>query len=327
MGAKSEMLARQFEARAQEVLARLEELSESDWKTVTAAEKWTVGVTAHHVAGVLETIARVVAAVATGQAPAGFRPEIIDEMNARHAKDYVDCTRADTIELHKKGAALAAAAIRGLDDDHLGRTALLLGGAPMTAEQVILGGLFAHIDDHFGGIRNTLGGPDGAFVVSRVLDAPRDLVWRAYTEAGRLVRWWGPKGFTMQSATVDLRPGGVFHYGMRSSNGQDMWGKWTFREIVAPERIVTIASFTDVRGTVVRHPMSPTWPLEVLSTMTLAEDAGRTTVTIASLPLAASESERRTFDAGRDGMRQGFAGTLDRLAEYLVTAKEESSCS
>ena len=331
MGARSEMLARQFEAKAQEALDTLVQLSESDWKKVTAAEKWSVGVTAHHMAGVLETLAGVIGAVAAGQAPAGFRPDVIDEMNARHAKDYVDCTRAETIELHKKGAARAAAAIRGLHDEHLGRRALLLGGAPMTAEQVILGGLFGHIDQHFGSIRDTVGSraapADDEFVVTRVLDAPRDLVWKAYTESGRLVHWWGPRGFTMRSATVDLRPGGVFQYGMRSPDGQDMWGQWTFREIAAPERIVTTVSFTDERGSVVRHPLSPTWPLEVVSTMTLSEHAGRTTVTIASRPHAATEPERQTFDAGREGMRQGFDGTLDRLAGYLARVREDSSCS
>jgi uncharacterized protein YndB with AHSA1/START domain len=168
---------------------------------------------------------------------------------------------------------------------------------------------------------------DDDFIVTRVLDAPRDLVWKAFTESDRLTQWWGPRGFTTQSAAVDLRPGGVLQYGMRSPDGQDMWGKWTFREIAAPVRIVTTVSFADERGNVVRHPLSPTWPLEVLSTMTLSERAGRTTVTIASRPHAATDSERRTFDAGREGMRQGFDGTLDRLAAYLAKTMEDASCS
>jgi uncharacterized protein YndB with AHSA1/START domain len=134
--------------------------------------------------------------------------------------------------------------------------------------------------------------------------------------------WWGPKGFTMRVCKLDLRPGGVFHYCMRSPDGRDMWGKWVFREIVAPERIVFVNSFSDEQGGLTRHPWSPTWPLEVLSTLTFAEHEGRTTLTLHGIPLNATEVERKTFEAGRDGMRQGFAGTLDQLAEYLAKARE-----
>src|SRR5580704_13391744 len=69
------------------------------------------------------------------------------------------------------------------------------------------------------------------FAITRVFDAPREQVWKAFTESERLMRWWGPKGFTMQVAKLDLRPGGVFHYCMRSPDGRDMWGKFVYREI------------------------------------------------------------------------------------------------
>ena len=70
-------------------------------------------------------------------------------------------------------------------------------------------------------------------VLTRVFDAPRDLVWKAFTEVDRLKQWWGPKGFRMLTCRLDLRPGGIFLYGMQSPDGHEMWGKWTFREIVA----------------------------------------------------------------------------------------------
>jgi uncharacterized protein YndB with AHSA1/START domain len=158
----------------------------------------------------------------------------------------------------------------------------------------------------------------GEFVFTRELDAPRDLVWKAFTETERLMQWWGPKGFTMLAAKVDLRPGGVFLYSMRAPNGQVMWGKWVFREIVAPERLATVVSFTDEEGNPLRHPMSPTWPLEVLNTMTLVERDGKTTITIYGTPINAAEEERKTFKDGRASMKQGFTGTLDQLAEYLA---------
>ena len=156
------------------------------------------------------------------------------------------------------------------------------------------------------------------FSISRVFDAPRDLVWKAVTESERLMHWWGPKGFTMLVCKVDLRPGGVFQYAMRSPDGHEMWGKWVYREIVPPERLATVVSFTDEHGKLLRHPMSPTWPLEVLNTMTLAEHAGKTTMTIFGYPVNATEEERKTFADGRGSMKQGFTGTLDQLEAYLA---------
>jgi uncharacterized protein YndB with AHSA1/START domain len=160
------------------------------------------------------------------------------------------------------------------------------------------------------------------FVISRVFDAPRDLVWKAFTEADRMKQWWGPKGFTVIASKMDLRPGGTYHYGMKSPNGSPMWGKFVFREIVPPVRMVFISSFSDEAGGVTRHPMAPTWPLEMLSTFTFEEEpGGKTKVTICWSPHNATEEERMTFDAGQDSMRQGWGGTLDQLAAYLAKAK------
>jgi uncharacterized protein YndB with AHSA1/START domain len=118
------------------------------------------------------------------------------------------------------------------------------------------------------------------FVVTRTFDAPRELVWRVWTQREHLMRWFGPKGCTMPAATLDMRPGGTFHYAMRSADGSTMWGKWTFREIVAPEKLVVVVSFSDAEGGITRHPMSPTWPLETLGTTTFAEHDGKTTITV-----------------------------------------------
>jgi hypothetical protein len=158
MGAKSEELAKQFEAKSRDALATLEKLSEADWKKVTEAEKWSVGVTAHHLASVLEAVSNMIRAVAAKQAPGDLSMELIDEMNARHAKDFAACTRAETIELHRKGSATAAATIRGLSDADLATGGTVLKGLPsMTAEQLIAGALLAHIDEHYGSIRRTVG--------------------------------------------------------------------------------------------------------------------------------------------------------------------------
>ena len=161
---------------------------------------------------------------------------------------------------------------------------------------------------------------DRAFVITRTFDAPRTLVFQAFTESERLAQWWGPKGFAMLVSRLDLRPGGVFHYQMRSPDGHAMWGKFVYREIVAPERIVFVNSFADEAGNLVRHPASPTWPLEVLSILTLTEQAGKTTLTLTGYPINATEAERKTFEDGRSSMQQGFSGTWDQLDAYLAKA-------
>ena len=76
-------------------------------------------------------------------------------------------------------------------------------------------------------------GANGAkpFIISRVFDAPRDVVWKAHTECAHLKHWWGPKGFAMTHCEIDLRPGGFFHYGLMSPDGQAIWGKFLFREV------------------------------------------------------------------------------------------------
>ena len=159
MGAKGEALAKQFEAKAQEATAVLEKLSDADWKKVTDAEKWSVGVTAHHVARGHEAIAGIVKTVASGQSVPNFTLDMLNAMNAQHAKEFAGCTKAETIALHKQGAAGAAAVVRGLSDDQLTKTGTVLTGMPpMSTEQVVTGILINHIDDHYGSIRKTVGG-------------------------------------------------------------------------------------------------------------------------------------------------------------------------
>lgn len=155
------------------------------------------------------------------------------------------------------------------------------------------------------------------FLISRTFDAPRELVWAAWTETDRLMKWFGPKGSTMTHAKNDLRPGGTFHYAMQFA-GSEMWGKWVYREIVPPERLVLVSSFSDAEGNVTRHPMSPTWPRQMLSTTTLIEEGGKTTVTIDWRPLDATQEELDTFAKGKPSMNQGWGGTFDQLDEYLA---------
>jgi uncharacterized protein YndB with AHSA1/START domain len=160
--------------------------------------------------------------------------------------------------------------------------------------------------------------PGPEFIISRVFDAPRELMFKVWTDPEHMQRWWGPKGAQVVHNKMDLRPGGSYHYCMRTPDGHDMWGKFVYREIVRPERIVWVNSFSDEYGGVTRHPMSPCWPLEMLTTITFAGHAGKTTVTVRWVPLNATEAERKTFQGGFDSMRNGWGGTMDQLAAYLA---------
>jgi hypothetical protein len=159
MGAKGEALAKQFEAKANEAAATLEKLSDADWEKVTEAEKWKVGVTAHHLAGGLEAVSGIITGLVAGQASGNFTMGMLDQMNAQHAKEHANCTKAETAALLKKGAATAAAVVRGLSDEQLAKSGIVFTGVPpMTAEQLVQRGLIMHIDEHLGSIRKTVGG-------------------------------------------------------------------------------------------------------------------------------------------------------------------------
>jgi uncharacterized protein YndB with AHSA1/START domain len=163
--------------------------------------------------------------------------------------------------------------------------------------------------------------PSKDFVISRVLNAPRDLVWQCFTDPQRMKQWWGPKGFKVIASKMDLRVGGTYHYGMKSPDGKPMWGLFTYREVVPQQRLVFVNSFSDEAGGITRHPMAPTWPLQMLSTFTF-EDAGdgKTKFTVRWAPLNPTPEERATFDAGHASMTGGWSGTMEQLEAYLAKA-------
>ena len=156
------------------------------------------------------------------------------------------------------------------------------------------------------------------FVISKRFAAPRATVYAAWTEAEQLQRWFGPKGFTMPRCSLDLRVGGTFLYGLQAPDGSMLWGKWVFRDITPPERIVVISSFSDEQGGVTKHPMAPEWPLRTLSTTTFEEDVGRTIVTVRWQPYEPTDLERRTFIEGFQSMTGGWGGTFERLDADLA---------
>lgn len=158
------------------------------------------------------------------------------------------------------------------------------------------------------------------FAITRAFNAPREQVFKALTEARALAQWWGPKGCSIEVRKLDLRSGGVFHYSMRMGSQPQMWGKFVYREIKPPERIVFVNSFSDENCGLAQNPWMPNWPLEILNTLTLTEHEGKTTLSLRGGPINATDEQRKAFAANRKNLQQGFAGTFDQLDAYLVRA-------
>lgn len=159
------------------------------------------------------------------------------------------------------------------------------------------------------------------FTLVRTFAAPRNLVWKAWTSPEALGQWWGPKGAAMRVISFDLRPGGMCHYTFGFQPGREMYGRFIYREIAVPERLVFVNSFSDPEGGITRAPfpqLKDRWPLEVLNVIRLTELAGETTVTLRASPLNASEEERAMFASNNDSMREGFGGAFDKLVGYLA---------
>lgn len=150
-------------------------------------------------------------------------------------------------------------------------------------------------------------------VLTRILDAPRERVWRAWTEPARLKRWWAPKDCTTPHCTVDLRPGGAFHYCIRMPDGQDVWGLGVYREVVEPERLVYTDSFADAQGNPVppsEYRMGAEHPAEALVTVTFEDLAGKTRLTLRhAVPAKFAE---------RQGVETGWGEMLDRLSAEMA---------
>lgn len=177
----------------------------------------------------------------------------------------------------------------------------------------------ARLDEYLASVAAKPGKPTGQpFVITRVFNAPRHLVWKAWTEEQHLKHWWGPKGSKIEVVKFDLCPGGVFHYAMRYSTGAAMWGRFTFKEIVAPERLVFHNGFADESGAIARAPFPGAVPLQMENTVTFTEHAGKTTITLHSLPFNATDEERMFFEGMFASMTGGYGGTFDQLADYLA---------
>lgn len=157
-------------------------------------------------------------------------------------------------------------------------------------------------------------------VITRTFAASRAAVWKAWTDADSLKRWWGPKGFEMVRLTLDLRPGGKMHYGMKAPNGAVMWGRFVYEDIAPEERLSFIVSFSDEAGDIAANPFMPTWPREVVNALELTDAVEGTTLTLRGWPVRATAEQVEAFEGHFASLNQGFKGTLDQLEEELASA-------
>jgi uncharacterized protein YndB with AHSA1/START domain len=148
-------------------------------------------------------------------------------------------------------------------------------------------------------------------VVTRVIDAPRQLVFKAWTQPEHIARWWGPHGFTTIHCEMDIRVGGAYRVGMRSPQGTERWKRGVYREIVEPERIVFTFAWENP-GADVPHN-------ELLTTVTFDEEGSGTRLTLRQTPFSSA--------ALRDSHNAGWTSTFERFAGYLATTGDQSNAA
>lgn len=152
-------------------------------------------------------------------------------------------------------------------------------------------------------------------VITRVFDAPREHVWKAWIEPARVMRWWGPKNFTTPVARINLHEGGTYLNCMRSPEGRDFWSTGEYREIVPLERLVFTDSFADEQGNVVpasHYGMEGNWPLKLMVTVTFEALGNKTRMTLHHTGIPAGTMKELT--------QAGWNESFDKLAAYLTKA-------
>lgn len=164
-------------------------------------------------------------------------------------------------------------------------------------------------------MQNEKSNPDELIII-REINAPREMVYHAFTKAEQLKHWWAPKGFDLNVLDFNLVPGGYCHYGMVSKDFT-MYGRFEYLEILPVEKVIFINAFADEKGQLIRSPWDANWPLEMLHVLTLTENNGITTLTFRVSPYKATREESNIFVAGFDDMRGGYGSALQALEAFL----------
>lgn len=159
------------------------------------------------------------------------------------------------------------------------------------------------------------------FVINRSFDAPIEQMFEMWTNPAHVSKWMPPTGFDMEFIRSDIKVGGTNFYRMDGKGGVKMYGRSTYLQIEKPNLIVYTQQFCDENEALARHPMAPTWPATMLTTIEFTsegEDQTRVTIT-AECHGDTTPEELATFVQARGGMTQGWTGSFDKLEEYLST--------
>ncbi len=156
-----------------------------------------------------------------------------------------------------------------------------------------------------------------AFLMTRTFNTSAETMWEMWTNPEHMSKWWGPSNVSVAYSKMDFRRGGFYHYAQVDGNGNKMWGKMRFKDILPHKRLLFINCFSDEEGNIGSHPMAPLWPKELLSTITFDEKDGKTTVTIEWYPVNATPEEIKCFNEGHESMTQGWGSVLDKLEEAV----------
>lgn len=157
------------------------------------------------------------------------------------------------------------------------------------------------------------------FVINRSFDVPLETMFEMWTDPKHFSQWLPPTGFQMQFIRSDIKPGGSTFYFMTNDQGLKMYGRTKYLEINKPDQVVYTQQFCDEHEKISRHPMAPTWPETMLTTVQLTEEGpDRTRVTVTWEPHGATTPEElETFIKSKSGMTQGWTGSFDKLDAYL----------
>lgn len=155
-----------------------------------------------------------------------------------------------------------------------------------------------------------------ALIITRIFDAPREKVWKAWTNPEQFKKWWGPEGFTAPTAKMDVRVGGKYLHAMHGPAGtqfdKDFWSTGAYKEVVEPEKLVFSDSFADEKGNAVpatHYGMSEGYPLEMQITVSFEDQGGKTKMTL--------RHEGHPGGQESEAAEAGWNGSFDKLAQSL----------
>jgi len=159
-------------------------------------------------------------------------------------------------------------------------------------------------------------------VLTRVLEAPRKLVWKVWTDSGHLAQWWGPPGSRIQVKSLDLRPSGEFRFGIVSPEAEVMWVRFLFEEVEPHGRLAFRLGITDPEGALIPFPGLPSFPREIRHVVAFEDQGPRTVVTLRVTPYQADADQGKGFSDLVADMTRGYGESLKQLEAVLADAAE-----